>query len=365
MIDTSIYNIIGSGSYRSDDVVFLLKEMDLAPTDVEEKERLIQSGEKHYSEMISVESPPSTQHMALYQKALAQNAQRMASEVLALANCIANEIPEEPIILVSLVRAGLPLGVLLKRTLSSTGRMCYHYGVSVIRDKGIDKVAMDTIADAHGTNGIVFVDGWTGKGAISGEIKRSLGELDGFPAEPRLCVLADPCGRAWLAASSDDWIIPSGILGATVSGLVSRSIWPNDGGLHGCVRYHHLASLDQTRSFIDIILNEMTLLHTEGHHAAAPWTEAQRHYLQRTANSVIDSIACKYEITNRNRVKPGIAEATRAVMRRIPEHVLVRSKNDPDVRLLLHLTDQAGIKAEEVGTALGPYRALTVIKRVN
>ena len=36
--------------------------------------------------------------------------------------------------------------------------------------------------------------------------------------DPRLVVLADPCGRAWLAASAEDWLIPSGILGATVSG---------------------------------------------------------------------------------------------------------------------------------------------------
>lgn len=137
------------------------------------------------------------------------------------------------IVLVSFVRAGLPLGVLLRRALLDMGRDAHHYGISIIRDRGIDKVALEAIIEEHGAENIVFVDGWTGKGAISSEIQRSLNGDSRFPQNPRLVVLADPCGRAWLSASAEDWVIPSGILGATVSGLVSRSIWPTDGGLHG------------------------------------------------------------------------------------------------------------------------------------
>jgi len=365
MVNISSHSTVGSGSYNPEDVIFLLNEIDIAPTDVAEKERLIQSGEKHYSEMISTESAPSPEHTLLYKKALANNAVRMASEVLALANAIAREISDGPIILVSLVRAGLPLGVLLKGALLSGNRRCYHYGVSIIRDKGIDRAAMDAIACAHGTSNIVLVGGWTGKGAIAGEIKRSLDELEGYPDEPRLCVLADPCGKAWLAASADDWIIPSGILGATVSGLISRTIWPNDDGMHGCIRYGHLAEVDQTQAFIAAIREAMATLAPEAIKTAAPWSESERAELQATALSVVDSVAGKYGITNLNRIKPGIAEATRAVMRRVPEHVLVRSKNDPDVRLLMYLTDRAGIVVQEVGNDLGPYRAITVIKKVS
>lgn len=365
MVNASKYSIVGSGSYDPSDVVFLLKEVDIAPTGVEEKERLIQSGEKHYSEMISMENAPSALHTDLYKRALAHNAVRMAKEVLALANCIAHEIQDGPIVLVSLVRAGLPLGVLLKSALSSSGRQCYHYGVSIIRDKGIDRAAMDAIASAHGTANIVFVDGWTGKGAIAGELCRSLRAIGGFPAQPRLCVLADPCGRAWLSASSDDWIIPSGILGATVSGLISRTIWPGDDGLHGCVRYSHLAEVDQTKSFVNAIRVSMERLLPETIPTVSPLSDHDRDALQRTSQSVIEAVAAKYGITNINRVKPGIAEATRAVMRRVPDHVLVRCASDPDVRLLMHLTDLAGIKVQEVGDDLGPYRAITVIKQVS
>ncbi|MES2902001.1 MAG: cysteine protease StiP domain-containing protein, partial [Pseudomonadota bacterium] len=49
-----------SGSYRSGDVTFLLKPLAMADfVDVAEKEKLIQSGQRHYSEMLSPESLPS------------------------------------------------------------------------------------------------------------------------------------------------------------------------------------------------------------------------------------------------------------------------------------------------------------------
>ena len=54
-----------------------------------------------------------------------------------------------------------------------------------------------------------------------------------------------------------------------------------------------------------------------------------------------------------NRIKVGIAEATRAVMRRVPEHIFVKNKADNDVALLVSLAQQAGIEIQEVGEALG------------
>ncbi|WP_439850559.1 cysteine protease StiP family protein [Pseudomonas syringae] len=351
---------VGSGSYLKDDVHFLLRSVEMQTTRVEEKERLIQTRQKHYSEMISEESAPSDAHKALYERALSQNGARMAADVHALAQALDRQCTGSEIILVSFVRAGLPLGVLLRRALIDLGRAAHHYGISIVRDRGIDNVALEAIIQAHGAQNIVFVDGWTGKGAISGEIRRSLAGDSRFPEDPRLVVLADPCGSAWLAASAEDWVIPSGILGATVSGLVSRSIWPVDGGLHGCVVYEHLQDHDVTRSFIEQIERQRrqkcsTLMLT-------PWTPAQRAELKSAASEVVGSLAERFGVNNLNRVKPGIAEATRAVMRRVPDHVLVRNRTDGDVQLLLHLTEKAGIPVEEVGDALGPYRAVTIIR---
>ncbi|MFJ4142085.1 cysteine protease StiP family protein [Pseudomonas sp. NPDC089734] len=357
------FETVGSGSYLPDDVQFLLRSIEMDTTDVEEKERLIQTRQKHYSEMISLESAPGEAHQALFERALLQNGVRMASDVQALALALDQACSGDEIVLVSFVRAGLPLGVLLRRALGGLGRDAHHYGISIIRDRGIDSVALEAIIQAHGAQNIVFVDGWTGKGAISGEVRRSLAGDSRFPGEPRLVVLADPCGSAWLAASSEDWVIPSGILGATVSGLVSRSIWPADGGLHGCVVYDHLRTHDVTRSFIERIEHQRQGLGAVI--PASPWTPQQRIELQSGALQVVDNLARRFGVNNLNRVKPGIAEATRAVMRRVPEHVLVRNTADSDVQLLMHLTERAGIPVEEAGDALGPYRAVTIIRSLS
>lgn len=351
---------VGSASYAPDDVLFLLQAVQMDVTDVEEKERLIQTKQKHYSEMISLESVPSDVHKALYERVLAQNGARMAADVQALALGLNEACTGASIVLVSFVRAGLPLGVLLRRALIEMGREAFHYGISIVRDRGIDTVALEAIIQTHGAENIVFVDGWTGKGAISGEIQRSLGADARFPKSPRLVVLADPCGRAWMAASSEDWVIPSGILGATVSGLVSRSIWPEYGGLHGCVVYDHLREHDVTQAFIEQIETHRKALGVVP--KTLPWTDEQRLELQGAATHVVEALAARFEVSNLNRVKPGIAEATRAVLRRVPHHVLIRDRSDSDVQLLMHLTEAAGVPVEEVGAQLGPYRAVTIIR---
>lgn len=355
-------NTIGSGSYAAEDVHFLLQTVEIDATDVVEKERLIQTGQKHYSEMISRENAPSVIHKELYAEAMARNGRRMAQDIQALAQGLDLKCGNGAITLVSFVRAGLPPGVLLRRALAELGREAWHYGISIVRDRGIDMTALDAVIDRHGVENLIFVDGWTGKGAIAGELKRALRQDTRFNGDPRLVVLADPCGHAWMAASADDWVIPSGILGATVSGLVSRSIWPADGGLHGCVVYDHLQEHDVSRNFIGCI--EAQRRNLDVVQAAAPWTDQERASLQQRASGVIAALAKRFDITNPNRIKPGIAEATRAVLRRVPEQVLVRDCRDQDVQLLIYLTDRAEVTVEEVGDDIAPYKAVTVIKRV-
>ncbi|MBR9828598.1 MAG: cysteine protease StiP family protein [Oceanospirillales bacterium] len=353
---------VGSGSYATADVHFLLRAVEVDTTDIEEKERLIQSGQKHYSDMISLERPPSEMHMALYTQAMERNSCRMSKDIQSLAQALHTLYAGEPLALVSFVRAGLPPGVLLRRALEGMGQDTRHYGISIVRDRGIDTVALDAVIEAHGAANIVFVDGWTGKGAIAGELQTALSQDPRFPEKPRLVVLADPCGRAWLAASADDWVIPSGILGATVSGLVSRSIWPTDDGLHGCVVYDHLREHDMTRAFIDHIDAERVQLGPVA--SATPWSESKKESLQIKASGVISMLAERFDVTNVNRIKPGIAEATRAVLRRVPDRVLVRDRGDADVQLLQYLTDRAGVAVEEVGDDIAPYKAVTIIKAV-
>lgn len=351
-----------NGSYLPTDVQFLLEPIQLDMTPVEEKEQLIQTGEKHYSDMLSMEPAPTQAHLELFAKALDMGAPRMAREVTALAKGLIAQIGHEAIILVSLVRAGVPLGVMLHRAITDMGYLSHHYAISIIRDRGIDEAALDLIEARHGTKGIIFVDGWTGKGAITGQLIASLAGRKGYPETPRLAVLADPAGCAWLAASDDDWLIPFGIMGAPVSGMVSRSVWTQS-GFHGCVRCDHLRQFECSTMLADTVDHFRKQLIPSAIPTALPFATQCKNQHQ-ISQAVVRELAAKFGIENINRIKPGIAEATRAVLRRVPHHVLVADKTDQDVSLLVYLAEQRGIEIEQVGDAIGRYRAVTIIKKV-
>lgn len=367
-----------SGSYLPSEVTLLLDIVsadsvnDISPT---QKEALIQSGQRHYSDMLTLEKPPSATHEALYNQALAAGKQRMANDVTSLAfslhqlfhACVSTS---QPLILVSLVRAGLPIGVLLQKALSdasaSYALASQHYGVSIIRDRGLDPVALQYILQQHPHSPIVFVDGWTGKGAIYGELQRSLAQITDKRQQAQLfhqgdgviplVTLADPAGVAWLSASDDDWLMPASLLNSTVSGLISRTLYrePSD-GLHQAVYYDKLQPWDRSGEFIQTIdaLRQQTPLPTPLTGKLLPTFATQ---------SVIDDLAARFAIRNRNRIKPTIAEATRAILRRDPECVLVNEMADgQDTALLRHLCEEKNIQLIE-DASIAPYQAVTIIK---
>ena len=70
-----------------------------------------------------------------------------------------------------------------------------------------------------------------------------------------------------------------------------------------------------------------------------------------------------YQISNRNRIKPTIAEATRAILRRDPECVLLATSNHPDTALLRHLCAERDINIAVLGVKILPYQAVTIIKQ--
>jgi len=349
-----------SGSYDSADVTFLLKPVAMAATEVADKEAAIQSGRRHYSEMIAPESVPGAAYLALYHAALARNGARLAQDVANLAAHLAARRPGRDVVIVSLARAGTPIGVLLARTLRAWGHRASHYSISIIRDRGVDQVALASIATRHDPADAVFVDGWTGKGAIAGELRAALADHPhGFA--PQLAVIADPAGQADIAATDDDYLIASGLLNGIVSGLVSRSILnadvvgPDD--FHACVTYPQYAGADLSRAFVDAIAPLAA--------AAVPQPitghDARRPALRKDCEAMMEALLARAGTRDRNRIKPGIAEATRALLRRIPERLAVRDSADPDVAHLLHLAAEHGIAVEPLGQ-WSRYRAVATIR---
>jgi hypothetical protein len=349
-----------SGSYDPADVTFLLNPVRLAPTDVAAKETLIQSGRRHYSEMISAEQPPSAEYLRLYREALARSGARLARDVASLAAFLVDRAGGRGIVIASLARAGTPIGVLLLRALRAWGHPAVHYSLSIIRDRGIDRVALAYIAAHHDPADVLFVDGWTGKGAIAGELRRSLTDRP-FGFAPTLAVIADPAGQADIAATQDDYLIASGLLGSIVSGLVSRSILSAEtvrpGDFHACVTYPHLARHDLSQQFVETIapLAASARPRPIGDHIA------RRPDLRRACEAMLDDVMTHAGVTDRNRIKPGIAEATRALLRRIPDRLFLRDRADPDVAHLLLLAAHAGVPVEALAHDC-VYRAVSVIR---
>jgi hypothetical protein len=271
-----------------------------------------------------------------------------------------------PITLVSLARAGTPVGVILGHVLRRAfQRECSHYSVSIIRDRGIDEVALQYILDqGHSPESIVFIDGWTGKGVISRELRAA---IDGFnlrhnvAIDGGLYVLSDLAGTAACAASCVDYLIASSILNATVSGLVSRSVLNETIGpdqFHGCVYYEQFAGYDQSRAFADGLVEAAIALAGQQHGREAQPIDARA--AQAVSTLYMEQARLRYDIDDINLIKPGIGEATRVLLRRVPERLILRDAGVPDVAHLLLLAREKSIPVTFDPDL--PYQAVALIK---
>lgn len=360
------------GSYRPEDVTFLLKRLPPLPfVDVAHKERLIQSGTRHYSEMLSPEALPSPRYLDIFQQACAENIEQMTGDCLTLAALIAAQ-RNGPITLVSLVRAGTPVGVILKHLLQKVmGREVAHYSVSIIRDKGIDEVALHHILQqGHAPESIVFIDGWTGKGVISRILAQAITQFNQqhkLAIDAGLYVLSDLAGTAACAASSADYLIPSSILNATVSGLVSRSvlnesIGPDD--FHGCIYYEDFAAHDLSQDFADRLIAEgVAQAARQEQNALAPTlmpVPVDKEKVAAISANFLATAMAQHGIVDVNLIKPGIGEATRVLLRRVPRLLILRDPDAPDVAHLKLLAAEKSVPWRVDATL--PYQAVSLIQ---
>ena len=342
------------GSYRMMDVEFLLKPIPMAfIEDTLEKERLIQTGHRHYSEMLSPEKLPSERYRQLFYQAHEMNRVRMARDCLILAKLIREQVGNNPT-LVSLARAGTPVGAILGHLLRQiTGQPVPHYSVSIIRDRGIDANALDTIL-ARGTDpkDIVFIDGWTGKGVITAELTQAMSNYNaerGTSIRSDLYVLADLAGKAFCAATFEDYLIPSSILNSTISGLVSRSILNDSIGqldYHGCVQFLEFSDHDLSVWFVDDIVSIASAM-VSFNQASLGTRNLDRRAQSEQSDFFIAEEMARYGISDRNLIKPGIGEATRVLLRRLPDRLIIRDLQLPDVHHLVTLAQEKNVLIEE------------------
>lgn len=355
------------GSYPADDVTWLLKDLSEVALEapVEQREAAVQAGTAHYAESLPIEYQPSAEYQALFHAALADSAERVAHAVGVVTELVLAE--KKAPVLASLARAGTPVGILMRRWAAfAHGLDLPHYTLSIVRGRGIDRVALRYLAAEHDPADVAFVDGWTGKGAITRELTAALAAAereDALRFDPTLAVLADPGGCVPLFGTRDDFLIPSACLNSTVSGLVSRTVlndaYVGPGDFHGAKYYRQLSASDVSMVFIDAITAHFPAV---ADHVAADWprlagSDRSPHW---RGWQTTDEVATKYGITNVNLVKPGVGETTRVLLRRVPWRVLVRPGAEGELRHVLLLAEQRGVPVEEVPGL--PYSCVGLIR---
>ncbi len=343
-------------SYKDEDVILLLKDITglVEPQPAEERERLIQQG-RHYSEMLPLEYVPTKEYMQAYREALRFYAKPTAFAVGRLGDKVMRERGKEAV-LVSLARAGIPIGILLKRYIKFKYKVNVpHYAISIIRDRGIDSNAMAYLLDKYKPEQLLFVDGWIGKGAILNELKKAVSLYEGV--SPQIAAAADPANVTGLCGTHEDILIPSSCLNCTVSGLISRTFLRSDiikqNDFHGAVYYKELEKADLSYEFINAI---------EAEFVTDP--PPDRSKPEGFGIDEVKSIAEKFGIEDINFIKPGIGEATRVLLRRLPWKVLIdrRYRDKGELRHLIRLAQEKGVPIEYY--RLKHYKCCGIIKKI-
>lgn len=340
-------------TYKKDDVIFLLK--DISDMIVEEdnmtREKKIQSG-THYSEMIPIEYQVSHEYLNLYRTKLEENKEKLAFAIGVMSEKILKR-HDENVVLVSLARAGTPIGILAKRYIKQRYNLDLpHYTISIIRDRGIDINAIKYIINKHkDSSKIQFIDGWTGKGTIANELKKACDDLEeifNMKFDSSLAVLADPCGYSNVYGIREDFLIPSACLNSTVSGLVSRTVLRDDligkDDFHGAKFYKELKYVDESNNYLDTISACFKNEYKNIDETMKDWTED---IITKVGNCDVENIKQKYDIEDVNFIKPGVGETTRVLLRRIPYKILVDDLNNQKLKHILILAKEKNVEVEE------------------
>lgn len=342
------------GTYQEDDVLFLLKDLsDIKLEDsTRNREIRVQSG-IHYSESLPIEYQPPKDYVDLFWKTLMDYKQKVALCIGIVAEQIYH-LKGDQAVLVSLARAGTPVGILIKRYIKMRYQVSLpHYSISIIRDRGIDENALHYILAEHLEGKIQFVDGWTGKGAISLELTKACKDFEykyGYKLDETLAVIADPGYCTTLFGTREDFLIPSACLNSTVSGLVSRTVlndkYIGKDDFHGAKFYQELIPADVSNEYIDLITGEFAAISTE---AANILSERKHKEIEVGFFGMADvkKIQAQFGIESTHYIKPGVGETTRVLLRRVPWKILMRDATSPYVKHILMLAEEKGVEVVE------------------
>ena len=352
------------GSYTDEDVKFVLKDISnvIQEKGNEERENAVQTG-RHYSEMLPIEYQPSKEYLDVFYQALESNALKVANAVAAVSKKILRDRGEN-IVLVSLARAGTPIGILIKRYIKyKFGIDLNHYSISIIRGAGIDQNALTWILNNNVNMQIQFIDGWTGKGIINNELNASINNFNqkyGVNINADLAVLADPAFCVKTFGTREDFLIPNACFNSIISGLISRTIFRKDiikdDDFHGAKYYSEWKGIDLSYLYIDKICSDFNNVDTNF------IDDCKIEMFNKGMKDVLQ-IQKDFSIDNIDFIKAGVGETTRVLLRRVPWKILVNKMDNPNLKHILILAKERNVSIEKYDKM--SYSCCGIIKTIN
>lgn len=345
------------GSYSDKDCIFLLKDIGsmVKEVDIDKTNKLIEQG-INYSEMIPIEHPMSKEYNDIFLKILEYNCELLAKYIANMSESIYQEKGDSTVI-VSLARAGTPCGILVKRYIESKYNITIpHYSVSIIREVGLDENALAYIMDRHPNCKIQFVDGWTGKGSITYELRKTVKDINdkyGVELDDSLAVMADPAKIARIAGTREDVFIANCCLNGTISGLVSKTClnkkFINKNDFHGAKKYENLVETDLSQYFIDKVSSKFDTIKGE----------IQYYENNMYGDKIVAQISKEFNIPE-SKIKLSVGEGARALLRHTPKVLLIKNINNPDILPLLKMAKEQNVIIKQYGKT--DYEVISLLK---
>lgn len=343
-------------SLSEEDGIYLLKDLRgiKQPVSAEEKRRLLQKGVPG-QQILAMDPPVNKEKIELFQELTDKNRHRIAKYVGILAETILEKKGELPV-LVSLARGGIIYGAACKRYYKKYYQANVpHYVISFVRELGIDENALDYIIKQHGDSRIQFIDGWTGSGYVSNQLKLYVDDYN-ERHHTRVCsdlaVLADTSHLCQISGTREDIMLPDCCLNATICGLLSGICVDADSvekkDFHGAIIFHELKEQDFSSYYLDSIMS-----------AFQKQTAKTEHCFQNYGKQMGEKIRELYGIRKVSSVRLGIGETTRAMFRRNVKCILVKDPTDERIDFLAEMAREKQVPL--IQADLGDYISTAIL----
>jgi hypothetical protein len=129
-------------------------------------------------------------------------------------------------------------------------------------------------------------------------------------------------------------------------------------GFHQCVVYNHLEKHDLTNWFVDKIVSRFESVGIAVDNSTDAWRASRQASLTIFLRKVMD----EFHIDDINKIKPGVAEATRVMLRRIPRILILKDMSNPDTMHLKVLASEKNVPV--VADPTMPFSAMGIIENV-